>query len=251
MAVITGGAGGIGSAIAHRLAAGGHRVVIADLNSEAGRAAADQVGGRFIHTDVASPADNQALIAAVTERFGRLDVLCLNAGIPGGTAIGSGFDLERYRHSMRVNLDGVVLGTQAALPWLRRGGGAIVVTASLAGVAPSADVCYAAAKHAVIGLVRSLAPALQPDHVTINAVCPGFIDTPLLAPYHAHLAEHGIALAQPALVADAIAAVLATGTTGQAWEVQAHRPLAPIAFPQITITRTSGDGGAGPAHGAR
>ncbi|MGV4927628.1 SDR family oxidoreductase (plasmid) [Streptomyces sp. BHT-5-2] len=244
VAVITGGAGGIGSAVAHRLAADGHRVVIADVNSEHGRAVADRVGGRFIRTDVASPDDNQALIAAVTEDFGRLDVLCLNAGIPAGTAIGPEFDLQRYRHSMHVNLDGVILGVQAALPWLQRGGGAIVATASLAGIAPSADVCYAAAKHAVIGLVRSLAPTLQPHHVTINAVCPGFIDTPLLAPHHTHLIEHGIALAPPTLVADAIAAVLATGTTGQAWEVQAHRPLAPIAFPQITITRTSGDGAA-------
>ena len=106
----------------------------------------------------------------------------LNAGIATGTGLGEDFDLALYRRAMGANLDGVVFGINAVMPAMRaRGGGSIVVTASLAGLAPvPMDPIYAANKHAVVGLVRSLGPALAGDGIRINAICPGFADTAII-----------------------------------------------------------------------
>ena len=123
--------------------------------------------------------ENLAIVEHVVERFGGLDLVYLNAGIVSGCGIGEDFDAERYRRAMSVNLDGVVYGAHAALPALRaRGGGAIVATASLAGLtAVPMDPFYAANKHAVVGLTRSLGPALAGDGIRFNAICPGYAET--------------------------------------------------------------------------
>lgn len=170
--LVTGGAHGIGAAIVRRFASAGHQVLIADADA----GLAEATGARFHHADVSGFADNEAAVTAAVAHFGGLDVVCLDAGVPGGAGIGEDIDPDRYRRGIQVNLDGVVYGANAALPALReRGGGAIVVTSSLAGVAPSADLYYSAAKHALIGFVRSLALLVRGDGITVNAVCPGFI----------------------------------------------------------------------------
>ncbi|WP_437065490.1 SDR family NAD(P)-dependent oxidoreductase [Streptomyces sp. enrichment culture] len=118
---------------------------------------------------------NRALVEFAQQQYGGVDIAFLNAGVATGCGIGEDFDPARYRRAMGANLDGVVFGTHAVLPALRaRGGGAIVATASLAGLAAvPLDPLYAANKHAVVGLARSLGPALAPHNVRFNAVCPG------------------------------------------------------------------------------
>ncbi|MEU8001749.1 SDR family NAD(P)-dependent oxidoreductase [Catellatospora sp. NPDC049111] len=235
VAVVTGGAGGIGAACAERLARGGAHVVVADIDTERGSAVAARIGGEFVAADVTRLADNTALFDTAVARFGRLDVVHLNAGIIGGTTPGDGFDLDRYRHIVATNLDSVVFGVQAALPHLRATAGAVVVTASAAALRPSIEVLYSATKSAVIGLVRSLAPVLAADGVTVNALCPGLVDTPMIAARQEAIRAAGVPVADPALVADALEAVLAGRGTGEAWLVMADRDVAPFPFPDLPV----------------
>jgi NAD(P)-dependent dehydrogenase (short-subunit alcohol dehydrogenase family) len=236
--LITGGANGLGAALARHFSAAADQVAIADTDDEAGGRLAQDIGGLFVHTDVSVFADNQTAVSAVVDRFGGLDAVCLNAGVPGGTGIGEQFDPKRYRHSMGINLDGVVYGVNAALPHLRkRDSGAIMITSSLAGIAPSLDLYYSAAKHALVGLTRSLAMCLHHDSITVNAICPGFVDTAIIANIRDALTKNGIAVANPAHIAAEAATILESPTTGQVWEVQADKPATPITFPNITLSR--------------
>ena len=179
VALVTGGANGLGRAVVAVLAERGARVVVADLDAAAGERVAGEVGGAFVATDVADLESNRAAVAVCVERFGGLDLVHLNAGVASGCGVGDDFDLALYRRAMGANLDGVVFGTHAALPALRaRGGGAIVATASLAGLTSVPyDPLYAANKHAVVGLARSLGLGLGDEGIRFNAVCPGFSDS--------------------------------------------------------------------------
>jgi NAD(P)-dependent dehydrogenase (short-subunit alcohol dehydrogenase family) len=232
-ALITGGASGIGAAFARAVAVRGARVVLADLDETAGAAVAAELGGRFVRTDVRRPADLSAAVSLAEEVYGRLDVVHLNAGLAtGGMTLGEDFDSDRYRLLMGVNLDGVVYGVHAALPALRRaGGGAIVATASLSGLTPfPGDALYAASKHAVVGLVRSLAEPLAADGITIAALCPGFTDTPLVAPLAGAFREAGFPLLDADAVAAAAVAAIDGGGSGEAWVVQPGRAAEPYRF---------------------
>ena len=196
--LVTGGASGIGAAVARRFARNGAQVVIADVNALGAEVAAE-IGGVFVPTDVSVERDNDNAVAVAREAFGGLDIVHLNAGTGNG---GTAFDLDAYRRIMAVNVDGTMYGIRAAV---RGGARAIVVTASLAGISPASfDPVYAASKHAIIGLVRSLE---IPD-VAINAVCPGFIDTPMIAAFRDQLPEHGLAVADPDEVAAAVAQIV-------------------------------------------
>lgn len=160
VAIVTGGASGLGRATALALAKAGARVVVADLDAQGGREVADMTGGRFRACDVSDLDANRALVDFAQEQYGGVDIALLNAGVATGCGVGDDFDPTRYRRAMGANLDGVVYGTHAVLPALRaRGGGSIVATASLAGLAAvPLDPLYAANKHAVVGLARSLGP---------------------------------------------------------------------------------------------
>lgn len=238
VALITGGASGIGAATARRLAGHGWRVGVADVDTERGPAVAEECGGLFVATDVSSAEDDEHAVARLVEEYGRLDAVVLNAAVAGRCGLHD-FTGQRYRETMRTDLDGVVYGLHAALPWLRRhGGGHIVVTGSIAGLTGSADVFYATAKHALVGLVRSAAPPLEPDGIRINTVCPGLVDTPALTPMRAALLAHGLLLADPDEVAAAIETVLAQERTGHAWPVQAGRPterIEPVEWPEVRL----------------
>lgn len=233
VALITGGAGGIGAGVARRLAGAGARVVIADVNAERGGPLAAELDGAFVRCDVRDPAAGQAAVAAATERFGGLDIAFLNAGIATGCTLGEDFDLEAYRRAMGVNLDGVVFGVRAALPALRaRGGGDIVATASMAALtATPFDPVYGANKAAVVGLVRALGAALRPGGVRVNALCPSFADTDIVTgELKQTLAEAGFPMLTVAEVVDAFMAILAAGGTGEAWYVVPGRPSEPFRF---------------------
>lgn len=235
VAVITGGAGGLGSATARALAAEGARIVVADVDDDGGEAIAHEVDGAFVHCDVASREDNHAMFEFAAERFGGVDLVHLNAGVASGIGVGEDFDVERYRRLMGINLDGVVFGTHEALRALReRGGGAIVATASLAGlVAVPFDPLYAANKHAVVGLARSLGPGLAQEGIRYNAICPGFAESAIIEPIRDALLESGLPIIPAETVAGAVVELFAGEMTGECWFVQAGREPAAFRFRNV------------------
>ncbi|GAA0260795.1 SDR family NAD(P)-dependent oxidoreductase [Saccharothrix mutabilis subsp. mutabilis] len=241
VAWITGGANGIGAGVARRLAGLGAKVVVADVDAERGKAVADEVDGLFVTCDVSDPRHSEQAVAAAVEAFGGLDIAVLNAGIATGFGLGDDFDAERYRRVMGINLDGVVYGVHAALPALKaRGGGHIVATASMAGLmAMPMDPVYGANKAAVVGLVRALGPTLAADGVAVNAVCPAFADTNIIAGFKTALESAGMPILTVDDVVDAYLSALRSGGAGQCWYVQAGRPSEPFKFPNPPGPRTA------------
>jgi len=247
VALVTGGASGIGLAVARSVAADGVRVVIADRDEDAGRSAAAEVGGVFVPTDVTRADEIAGAVDAATREDGRLDLVVLNAGITTGETPIDRLTEDRYRRVMGVNVDGVVFGVQAALPALRTGGGgAIVITASLSGLTPyPQDPVYSMTKHAVVGLTRSLAEPLAADGITINCVCPGFVSTALIDAYRERFRRSGLPLLTAEEVAGAVLAAAGGGETGQAWVCQPGRPCAPYRFRGVPGPVSDADRGAG------
>ncbi len=235
VALVTGAASGLGRATARALSEAGASVVVADLDREGGERVADELGGSFIATDVADLDANLAAVAFAVERHGGLDYAFLNAGVSTECGVGDDFDLALYRRAMGANLDGVVFGTHAVLPALRaRGGGAIVATASLAGLtAVPFDPLYAANKHAVVGLARSLGPGLAGEHIRFNAVCPGFAESQIIAPIRDALLEQGISIIPAETVAGAVMTLFAGEMTGECWFVQPGREPEAFAFRHV------------------
>lgn len=232
VALITGGGNGIGAALARRLAGLGARVVVADVDTDAGSAVAAGIGAVFTRCDVRELADNKAAVATAVDTYGGLDIVALNAGVSTGFGLGEDFDPERYRRVMAINLDGVAFGAHAALPALRaRGGGDIVATASLAGLVPvPLDPVYAANKAAVVGLVRALGPAWARYGIRVNALCPAFADTAIVTGIRPLLEQAGVPILPVEAVVDTFLAVLTGGGTGEAWFLQPGRPGEPYRF---------------------
>ena len=185
------------------------------------------------------------IVASVTERYGGIDLAHLNAGVMTGEADITVLSDETYRRIMSVNVDGVVYGLRALVPALAaRGGGAIVATASLAGlIGFSPDPIYCLTKHAVVGLVRSLVPQLAEHHITINAVCPSIVDTPMVGESRELLESSGFPLIDPEAVADAVADRLAGEEAGQAMVIQAGREALPYRFARPPGPRAGGTAG--------
>jgi NAD(P)-dependent dehydrogenase (short-subunit alcohol dehydrogenase family) len=232
IALVTGAAGGLGRASAHALAAEGAVVVAADIDAAGARAVAEATGGHAVACDVSDLEANRAAVALAVERCGGLDLVHLNAGVATGCGVGDDFELALYRRAMGANLDGVVFGLHAALPALRaRGEGAIVATASLAGLTGVPyDPLYSANKHAVIGLVRSLGPGLAEEGIRLNAVCPGFAESAIIEPMRAALVDSGIAIIPAETVAAAVVDLLAGDAAGECVVVQPGREPVPFAF---------------------
>jgi NAD(P)-dependent dehydrogenase (short-subunit alcohol dehydrogenase family) len=185
--VVTGGAGGIGLAIAESVLGAGGSVVIGDLNDERGRAALASLGhvdqARFVHVDVSDDADVEALVTAATDSYGRLDALFNNAGIGGAFGPITEQTVEAWDTTFAVNVRSVFLGTKhAARVMIEQGeGGAIVNTASIAGLSGGGGPqAYSAAKAAVVNLTRTTAVELAVHRIRVNAVCPGAVYTDLL-----------------------------------------------------------------------
>ena len=208
-ALVTGSAGGIGSAIVSRLRSEGFEVRELDL-----------VNG----FDVSDP--------AAWEHIGSVDLACLNAGV----ITGDDGDLTRltddqYRRALAVNVDGVVYGVRRLDRVMPRGS-TIVVTASLAGLtAIPDDPIYGLTKHAVVGFVRSVAAQLAERGIRIQAVCPGWADTGLTtSAFREELEERGYRLLEPSAVAEGVWAAYKSEGTGEAWVVQPGREPLPYEF---------------------
>jgi NAD(P)-dependent dehydrogenase (short-subunit alcohol dehydrogenase family) len=181
VAVVTGGASGIGKGIAARLVAEGARVVIADIQRDAMEATAAEIGATGVQTDVSDPASVDALARAVLGRHGAVHVVCNNAGI-GPLAPVADLTLDDWRWMLGVNLWGVIHGITTFLPVLKqnREGGHIVNTASMAGLVAGPRLgAYAAAKYGVVGLTEVLAAELAADNsrVGVSVLCPGTVHT--------------------------------------------------------------------------
>jgi NAD(P)-dependent dehydrogenase (short-subunit alcohol dehydrogenase family) len=205
-ALVTGGRGAIGSAIVDALA--DTQATVLDLPE----------------FDVGEPEAWRSL-------EGEFDAAFLNAGTSTGFADAAELTDEEWQRILRANLEGVVYGTRELASRLMPSGGSIVATASLAGLTGMpGDPAYTATKHAVVGWVRAAAPALDARGIRLNALCPGFADTPLV---EAELRDRlDVPLMEPSFVAAAAVRVLEDQETGRAWVVQPNR-VEPFRFPGV------------------
>ncbi|MFF5620499.1 SDR family NAD(P)-dependent oxidoreductase [[Kitasatospora] papulosa] len=201
VALVTGGASGIGLALSRRLAASGAAVVVADHNEESARKAAAELeatGARAaaVALDVTDPASVEAGVRFVVDTFGGLHLAVNNAGI-GGPSLPTGeYGIEDWNRVVATNLSGVFYSMRYELPAiLAAGGGAVVNISSILGTNGFAgSPAYAAAKHGVVGLTKSAALEYAAQNVRINAVGPGFIDTPLLRDTDGPARDHLVSL---------------------------------------------------------
>ena len=193
-AVITGGASGIGFASAKRLKDEGANVVIADVDPDSGKRAADQLQGLFVQTDVTSKEDVDELFETAFRKYGSVDIAFNNAGIspPEDDSI-LDTDLDAWRRVHDVNLTSVYLCCKAAIPFMQRQGkGSIINTASFVAImgAATSQISYSASKGGVLTMSRELGVQFAREGIRVNALCPGPVNTPLLEKLFAKDPKH-------------------------------------------------------------
>ena len=181
VAIVTGGASGIGRAICEALAAHDYRVVIADIDESAGQALAEQLNARFVRTDLSDSAQCTALVAESIEHYGRIDVLVNNGGFQHVSPI-EDFPEEKWNAMISVMLTAPFLLTKAVWPYMKaQGGGRIINMASVhSQIASLYKVAYISAKHGLMGLTRTAALEGGPEGITVNAISPAYVRTPLI-----------------------------------------------------------------------
>jgi NAD(P)-dependent dehydrogenase (short-subunit alcohol dehydrogenase family) len=183
-AIVTGGCSGIGLASARRFAREGAHVVIADVDDDAGKRVADEVGGRFVHCDVTDADQVESMVAETDRVFGSVDIAFNNAGInPPDDASILETGLDAWLRVQEVNLTSVYLCCKAQLPYMRRQQrGSIINTASFVAVmgAATSQISYSASKGGVLAMSRELGVQFAREGIRVNALCPGPVDTPLL-----------------------------------------------------------------------
>lgn len=184
-AIVTGAGSGFGEGIARRFADEGAKVIIADINDEAGRKVADDIGdaGHFVHADVSNAAQSKGMIDAAVAHFGGFDILVNNAGFTHRNKPIEEVTEDEIDRILAINIKALVLSAQFALPVMRqRGGGNILNIASTAGVRPRPGLAvYNASKGAAITMTKSLAVEVAGDNIRVNALNPVAGDTPMLA----------------------------------------------------------------------
>lgn len=221
VALVTGGASGIGRATALAFAREGAKVVVADVSAEGGEETVHQIraaGGdaMFVRTDVSNSADVQNMVKVTVDTFGRLDYAFNNAGIEGALAPTADYPEEVWHRVIGTNLGGVFRCMKYEIPqMIKQGGGAIVNNASVLGLVGFANApAYTAAKHGVVGLTKVTAVEYAQSGIRINAVCPGFIETPMVM-------ERGVAAGKNREVYEQIAALSAMKRMGKPEEIAA------------------------------
>jgi NAD(P)-dependent dehydrogenase (short-subunit alcohol dehydrogenase family) len=193
VAVVTGGCSGIGLATVNRFAEEGARVVVADLDDARGKEIAERIDGTFVHCDVTSKEEVDALFKTAKDTYGSVDIAFNNAGIspPEDDSILE-TDLDAWRKVQEVNLTSVYLCCKAALPYmLEQKRGSIINTASFVAVmgAATSQISYSASKGGVLSMSRELGVQFAREGVRVNALCPGPVNTPLLQELFAKDAE--------------------------------------------------------------
>ncbi len=185
VAIITGGAGGIGSQAGKLFVQEGAKVLLVDLNEDALKQAAQTIGSDavgYCAADVTQPDQTQQYVQAAVDRFGGVDILLANAGIEGEVKPITDYSIETFDKVIAVNVRGVWLGLKYAAPEIeKRGGGTIVITSSVAGVRGTAGIsAYITSKHAVIGLMRTAALEMASKGIRVNTVNPAPIETRMM-----------------------------------------------------------------------
>ncbi len=215
--IITGAGSGIGKATAIKFAANGANVVAADLNAEAGKKVVEKITAQngsaiFVKTDISKAEECEMLVKKTVEHFGKLDCAVNNAGIGSAGVKTAEYPVEHWDKVIAVNLNGVFYGMKYQMTeMLKTGGGSIVNISSVLGVtAIAGSVAYIAAKHGVIGLTKTAAVEYAAENIRVNAVGPGYTETPLLSKYdeekmNAVIGRHPIGrLAHPEEIANMI-----------------------------------------------
>lgn len=249
VALVTGAASGMGRATARRLVDEGMRVCALDIDGDAVRDVAESIGAFPVTCDVSDPDQVDAAFAQCAAQFGSVDLAFLNAGVAirWSGDIGE-LDLEDYRRSVGVNLDGVVYGARAAVRAMReRSGqpadGVIIATSSIAGIDPfHPDPVYTIGKHGVIGLIRSIAPNLAAEGIAAHALCPDTTDSGMLSgSIKDFFTRSGIPVMAPEQIADAVvyAATQPLKTAGTCWVCRLDELPEPFAFNTVPGPHTA------------
>lgn len=242
VSIVTGGASGIGKAIAAELVGRGSLVVVADLDGAAAQRAADELGSSAVAAtvDVADAQAMRALVDGVVAEHGHLDVMVNNAGVAIGGLLEE-LDERHWAKALDVNLRGVINGVTAAYPhFLAQGSGHILNTASLAGLIPApAMLPYTTTKHAIVGLSTALRAEAASRGVKVSVLCPGFVDTPLLddvyaapASFHGNSVRARVRLMQPRFLTPEVTARCAVDG------LAANKAVIPVGFLAHLMWRT-------------
>lgn len=238
--LVTGGASGIGAAIVRHWRNIGHPVTITDVDDVRGHELATETGAAYVHLDVR---DEAAWRSFATGRDA-FDTVFLNAGVASSqhvfgdpdNSVFTGFDLEAYKRTVSINVDGVVFGIAHLAPsMVERGIGNIVVTASMASLYPiPPDPVYGLTKHAVGGFVKSLAPTLFERGVCLSALCPFFVDTPLVTKeQQAQIRETGFDILTVDNVVEAAQIAVTERSPGAMWVIFPGVPIAQFPTPTL------------------
>lgn len=219
VALVTGAGSGIGRATAIALARAGARVIVSDVSDPAGEATVEMIHGsggeaRFVHADVARDDDVRDLVRSAVDGYGGLDCAFNNAGIEGVLATTADYPPETWHRVLDVNLTGVWQCMRHEIPRMReRGAGTIVNNASILGLVGFANApAYTASKHAVLGLTKTAALEYAAEGIRVNAVCPGFIETPMVM-------ERGVAAGTDPAAYDRIARLHPMNRLGRPEEI--------------------------------
>jgi NAD(P)-dependent dehydrogenase (short-subunit alcohol dehydrogenase family) len=210
-ALVTGGGAGIGRAVALRLAEEGARVAVADVDEDAGRRTAGELGegAVFLHADLSVEANVRRTIERAVAELGGLDVLVNNAG--GAAESYPGAPLEDWLWTLDLNLRATMIATHVAIEVMRGRGGAVVNVSSVAGLGTAAYDApdYAAAKAGIVRFTAALAGLAESDAVRVSCICPDYVDTPAVRRSMAQMSEEELAAVPPLVPAGEIAELVA------------------------------------------